>query len=52
MDTSALRSNVRLFGRILGETIENAEGKALFEKVEQIRQCSKSSRTEDSLNAL
>ena len=52
MDTSALRSNVRLFGRILGETIENAEGKALFEKVEQIRQCSKSSRAEDSLDAL
>jgi len=52
MDTSALRTNVGLLGRILGQTIEKAEGKALFEKVEQIRQCSKSTRAEDSLDAL
>ena len=52
MDTSALRSNVRLLGAVLGETIQAAEGEALFETVEQIRQCSKSAREEDSLDAL
>ncbi len=40
MDTSALRSNVRLLGKILGQTIQAAEGEALFDTVEQIRQCS------------
>lgn len=52
MDTSALRSNVRLLGRILGETIQAAEGRELFDTVEQIRQCSKTAREEDSLDAL
>lgn len=52
MDTSALRSNVRLLGKILGETIQAAEGEALFDTVEQIRQCSKSAREDESLDAL
>lgn len=52
MDTSLLRSNVRLLGQILGETLKNAEGNTLFDTVERIRQCSKASHAEDSLDDL
>ena len=38
---STLRQNVKLLGRLLGETISKHEGESLFQKVEQIRQLSK-----------
>ncbi|WP_434360800.1 phosphoenolpyruvate carboxylase [Parasalinivibrio latis] len=41
---SALRSNVKHLGRLLGNTIRSAHGDALLEKVEEIRQLSKSAR--------
>ncbi|OOF20487.1 phosphoenolpyruvate carboxylase [Salinivibrio sp. IB574] len=39
---SALKSNVSMLGRLLGNTIQDAHGPALLEKVEEIRQLSKS----------
>ena len=39
---SALRSNVSMLGHLLGNTIKDAHGEALLEKVEAIRQLSKS----------
>ena len=39
-----LKQDIRLLGRLLGDTIKDAHGAALYEKVEQIRQLSKSSR--------
>ncbi|WP_439437330.1 phosphoenolpyruvate carboxylase [Salinivibrio costicola] len=39
---SALKSNVSMLGHLLGNTIEDAHGPALLEKVEEIRQLSKS----------
>lgn len=39
---SALKSNVNMLGHLLGNTIKDAHGEALLEKVEEIRQLSKS----------
>jgi len=36
-----LRENVRLLGELLGETVRDQEGEALFEKLEDIRQLAK-----------
>ncbi len=39
---SALRSNVSMLGHLLGNTIKDAHGEVLLEKVETIRKLSKS----------
>lgn len=44
---SALRSNVSMLGHMLGNTIKDAHGEALFDKVETIRKLSKSARAGD-----
>jgi len=36
-----LRENVRLLGELLGETVRDQEGEALFQKLEDIRQLAK-----------
>ncbi len=41
---AALKSNVRMLGQLLGNTIQEAHGDAILEKVETIRQLSKSAR--------
>ncbi|MEJ2764529.1 phosphoenolpyruvate carboxylase [Photobacterium sp. MCCC 1A19761] len=41
---SALRSNVSMLGHLLGNTIKEAHGEALLDKVETIRKLSKSAR--------
>jgi len=41
---AALKSNVRMLGQLLGNTIQEAHGDAILEKVEAIRQLSKSAR--------
>ncbi|ELR63951.1 Phosphoenolpyruvate carboxylase [Photobacterium marinum] len=41
---SALRSNVSMLGHLLGNTIKDAHGEPLLEKVEAIRKLSKSAR--------
>ncbi|MFC3034786.1 phosphoenolpyruvate carboxylase [Pseudoalteromonas fenneropenaei] len=41
---AALRANVNLLGQLLGQTIKQAQGQAVLDKVEQIRHLSKSSR--------
>lgn len=41
---SAMRSNVSMLGKLLGETIKDAMGENILEKVETIRKLSKSSR--------
>ncbi|MCL9780420.1 phosphoenolpyruvate carboxylase [Vibrio sp. S4M6] len=41
---SALKSNVSMLGRLLGNTIQEAHGDAILEKVETIRKLSKSAR--------
>jgi len=41
---SQLRKNVKLLGALLGDIISDADGVALFEKVEAIRRLSKSAR--------
>jgi phosphoenolpyruvate carboxylase len=41
---AALKQKVQLLGRLLGDGIKTAHGEPLFEKVEEIRQLSKSSR--------
>ena len=45
---SALDDNVKLLGRMLGDTVRSAEGEALFEKIEVIRQLAKQGRAGDS----
>jgi phosphoenolpyruvate carboxylase len=45
---AALKGNVRMLGELLGNTIRNAHGEAILEKVELIRQLSKSVEREDS----
>jgi len=45
---SALRQNVSMLGRILGETISEAAGAEFLDKIEQIRTLSKSARAGDS----
>jgi phosphoenolpyruvate carboxylase len=42
---AALKSNVSMLGRLLGETIKDADGSVILEKVETIRKLSKSART-------
>ncbi|MEZ7493002.1 phosphoenolpyruvate carboxylase [Pseudoalteromonas distincta] len=51
---AALRGNVNLLGQLLGQTIEDAQGQAILDKVEEIRALSKSSRSgnEDDRQAL
>ncbi len=44
---SALRSNVSMLGKVLGETIKDALGEHILERVETIRKLSKSSRASD-----
>lgn len=41
---SAMRSNVSMLGKLLGETIKEALGEEILDKVESIRKLSKSSR--------
>ena len=41
---SAMRSNVSMLGKLLGETIQHAQGEAILTKVELIRQLSRQSR--------
>lgn len=42
---SALRSNVSMLGKLLGDTIRETQGDSLLERVETIRKLSKASRT-------
>ncbi|MGB5789799.1 MAG: phosphoenolpyruvate carboxylase [Pseudoalteromonas nigrifaciens] len=42
---TALRGNVNLLGQLLGQTIKDAQGQAILDKVEEIRALSKSSRS-------
>src|SRR5690625_1473074 len=42
-----LRDNVRLLGDLLGATIREHEGQALFDKVEEVRQLGKAAQAED-----
>ena len=51
-DTKQLRQNVRLLGETLGNVIRESEGADLFDTVEQIRQCSKQSQEETTLDEL
>ena len=44
-EQSALREDVRLLGGILGETIEDQHGKALYTLIEEVREIAKNSRT-------
>lgn len=41
---SAMRSNVSMLGKLLGDTIKDALGEDILDKVESIRKLSKSSR--------
>ncbi len=41
---SAMRSNVSMLGKLLGDTIKDAMGENILDKVETIRKLSKSSR--------
>lgn len=41
---AALKSNVRMLGKMLGDTIADADGHVILDKVETIRQLSKSAR--------
>ena len=42
---AALRGNVNLLGQLLGQTIKDAQGQDILDKVEEIRALSKSSRS-------
>ncbi|MBM7037785.1 phosphoenolpyruvate carboxylase [Vibrio ulleungensis] len=42
---AALRSNVSMLGHLLGNTIKDAHGEAMLDKIEQLRQLSKSARS-------
>lgn len=46
--SQSLRDNVNLLGTMLGNTIAEAQGQELFEKIETIRQMAKSSRSDES----
>ncbi|MCL6416488.1 phosphoenolpyruvate carboxylase [Aestuariirhabdus sp. Z084] len=48
----ALRDDVRLLGEVLGDTIRDQAGQALFDKVEQIRSLAKAARNTDNSQAL
>lgn len=45
---SALKSNVSMLGHLLGNTIKDAHGEELLNKVETIRKLSKSARAGNS----
>ncbi|UTZ26891.1 phosphoenolpyruvate carboxylase [Vibrio campbellii] len=45
---AALKSNVRMLGHLLGNTIRDAHGEEIFEKVETIRKLSKSAQAGNS----
>ncbi len=47
---SALRSNVSMLGKVLGETIKDALGEHILDRVETIRKLSKSSRAGNEAN--
>ncbi len=47
---SALRSNVSMLGKVLGETIKDALGENILDRVETIRKLSKSSRAGNEVN--
>lgn len=47
-----LRSDIRLLGRLLGETLKSQEGEALYETVEAVRAATKKAREEDATEAL
>ena len=51
-NTEALRKNVKLLGRLLGEIISDAEGEAFYETVEAIRRLSKSARAKNDFEDL
>lgn len=51
-DTNQLRRHVRLLGDALGDILKSSEGEELFEKVEQIRQCSKDCQASETLDEL
>ena len=44
-DQQALRDDVRLLGRLLGDTLVRQEGPALYQRVERVRACAKRART-------
>ena len=48
---SALKSNVRMLGQLLGNTIKDAHGEEILEKVERIRQLSKSAERDNDNEA-
>ncbi|HET8731732.1 MAG TPA: phosphoenolpyruvate carboxylase [Moraxellaceae bacterium] len=45
---SSLRDDVRLLGRVLGETLREQEGQAVFDTVERVRRLAKQARDGDS----
>ena len=47
---SALRSNVSMLGKVLGDTIKDALGENILDRVETIRKLSKSSRAGNEAN--
>ena len=46
-----LREDVRLLGRMLGDTVRACEGAAVFDLIERVRQCSVRFRRDDDLDA-
>ena len=52
VDTTQLRSHVRLLGDMLGNIVKENAGEALFERVEQIRIQSKAAQDSDTWEAL
>lgn len=48
MPADSLRDNLRLLGRILGQTINNAHGDEVLEQVESIRKIAHASRKEEA----
>lgn len=47
---SAMRSNVSMLGTLLGDTIKDALGEDILDRVESIRKLSKSSRAGNEAN--
>ena len=46
-----MRDDIRLLGRLLGDTVREQQGKAAFELVEQVRQSSVAFRRQDDVAA-
>jgi phosphoenolpyruvate carboxylase len=46
-----LREDIRLLGRLLGDSVREQEGEAVFDCIEQIRQCSVRFRRDDDIAA-